>query len=110
MTRSNIADILVYAPRSFCQKPATLLCSTGSVDPLSTFHTHHLSLIMSQLEQLRKLTTVVADSGDFKSYSALKGLIQDGTTNPSVRLLCFPIFALICAAAAFFPQKIFPAR
>lgn len=43
------------------------------------------TLAMSQLEQLRKLTTVVADSGDFNSYSALKGSIQDGTTNPSVR-------------------------
>jgi len=41
---------------------------------------------MSQLEQLRKHTTVVADSGDFKSYSALKGSIQDGTTNPSLLL------------------------
>jgi transaldolase len=41
---------------------------------------------MSQLEQLRKYTTVVADSGDFKSYSALKGQIQDGTTNPSLLL------------------------
>jgi len=41
---------------------------------------------MSQLEQLRKHTTVVADSGDFHSYSALKGLIQDGTTNPSLLL------------------------
>jgi transaldolase len=40
----------------------------------------------SQLEQLRKYTTVVADSGDFKSYSALKGQIQDGTTNPSLLL------------------------
>ena len=44
-----------------------------------------LTLDMSQLEQLRKHTTVVADSGDFHSYSALKGSIQDGTTNPSVR-------------------------
>jgi len=41
---------------------------------------------MSQLEQLRKHTTVVADSGDFHSYSALKGSIQDGTTNPSLLL------------------------
>jgi len=47
------------------------------------------ALEMSQLEQLRKHTTVVADSGDFHSYSALKGSIQDGTTNPSVRVpLC----------------------
>lgn len=59
--------------------PSNLLAPQGAS------HTHRLSFVMSQLEQLRKLTTVVADSGDFNSYSALKGLIQDGTTNPSVR-------------------------
>ena len=53
--------------------------------------------VMSQLEQLRKHTTVVADSGDFHSYSALKGSIQDGTTNPSVRsaLYCVLVSSLL---------------
>ena len=54
---------------------------------------------MSQLEQLRKVTTVVADSGDFNSYSALKGSIQDGTTNPSVRALGFWLSLFACSAS-----------
>lgn len=37
-----------------------------------------------QLTQLKKLTTVVADSGDFASFEKLKP--QDATTNPSLML------------------------
>jgi transaldolase len=37
---------------------------------------------MNQLEQLKTMTVVVADSGDFNSFVALKP--QDATTNPSV--------------------------
>jgi len=36
----------------------------------------------SQLDQLKSMTTVVADSGDFSAYSTLKP--QDATTNPSL--------------------------
>jgi len=36
----------------------------------------------TQLDQLKAMTTVVADSGDFNSFGALKP--QDATTNPSV--------------------------
>jgi len=39
---------------------------------------------MSQLDQLKKLTVVVADSGDFTSFKELKP--QDATTNPSLIL------------------------
>jgi transaldolase len=35
-----------------------------------------------QLTQLKSITTVVADSGDFSSFHKLKP--QDATTNPSV--------------------------
>jgi transaldolase len=35
-----------------------------------------------QLTQLKAMTTVVADSGDFSAFSTLKP--QDATTNPSV--------------------------
>jgi transaldolase len=37
---------------------------------------------MSQLDQLKKITVVVADSGDFHSFVKLKP--QDATTNPSL--------------------------
>jgi transaldolase len=37
---------------------------------------------VSQLEQLKKFTTVVADTGDFESMRAFEP--QDGTTNPSL--------------------------
>ena len=37
---------------------------------------------VSQLEQLKKFTTVVADTGDFESMRAFKP--QDATTNPSL--------------------------
>lgn len=60
------------------------------------------ALTMSQLEQLRKHTTVVADSGDFHSYSALKGSIQDGTTNPSVRS---PLCIVLMRSIIPFPMK-----
>jgi len=36
----------------------------------------------TQLEQLKEITTVVADSGDFSTFSELKP--QDATTNPSL--------------------------
>jgi len=36
----------------------------------------------TQLDQLKTMTTVVADSGDFNSFTALKP--QDATTNPSL--------------------------
>lgn len=39
---------------------------------------------MNQLEQLRQLTTVVADTGDFESMQAYRP--QDATTNPSLIL------------------------
>lgn len=39
---------------------------------------------MSQLEQLKKLTVVVADSGDFSTFEKLRP--QDATTNPTVCL------------------------
>jgi transaldolase len=39
---------------------------------------------MNQLEQLRQLTTVVADTGDFESMKAYRP--QDATTNPSLIL------------------------
>ena len=39
---------------------------------------------LSQLEQLKKLTTVVADTGDFERMQAFKP--QDATTNPSLIL------------------------
>ena len=39
---------------------------------------------MNTLEQLKKLTTVVADTGDFESMKAFKP--QDATTNPSLIL------------------------
>ena len=39
---------------------------------------------MNQLEQLKQLTTVVADTGDFESMKAYKP--QDATTNPSLIL------------------------
>lgn len=41
-------------------------------------------MMASTLEQLRKLTTVVADTGDFESISEFKP--QDATTNPSLIL------------------------
>ena len=37
---------------------------------------------MNTLDQLKKLTTVVADTGDFKSMEKYKP--QDATTNPSL--------------------------
>src|SRR5437764_6677813 len=37
---------------------------------------------LSQLEQLRKFTTVVADTGDFESIREFKP--RDATTNPSL--------------------------
>src|SRR6516162_10599810 len=37
---------------------------------------------VSQLEQLKQFTTVVADTGDFESMRAFEP--QDGTTNPSL--------------------------
>jgi transaldolase len=39
---------------------------------------------MTQLDQLKKLTTVVADTGDFEAMKAFKP--QDATTNPSLIL------------------------
>jgi len=42
------------------------------------------SLAPSQLEQLKKLTTVVADTGDFERMQAFQP--QDATTNPSLIL------------------------
>ena len=39
---------------------------------------------MSQLDELKKVTTVVADTGDFESMRAYKP--QDATTNPSLIL------------------------
>ncbi|KAG1064721.1 hypothetical protein G6F42_026949 [Rhizopus arrhizus] len=39
---------------------------------------------MSVLEQLKKFTTIVADSGDFESIAQYKP--QDATTNPSLIL------------------------
>jgi len=39
---------------------------------------------MSQLDQLREMTVVVADSGDFSSFGELKP--QDATTNPTLLL------------------------
>lgn len=42
------------------------------------------SLASSQLEQLKKLTTVVADTGDFEHMQAFQP--QDATTNPSLIL------------------------
>lgn len=39
---------------------------------------------MNQLEQLKKVTTVVADTGDFQSIQAFSP--QDATTNPSLIL------------------------
>ena len=39
---------------------------------------------LSQLEQLKKLTTVVADTGDFERMQAFQP--QDATTNPSLIL------------------------
>lgn len=41
-------------------------------------------LIMNQLDQLKQITTVVADTGDFESMKAYKP--QDATTNPSLIL------------------------
>ncbi|GGC74081.1 transaldolase [Undibacterium terreum] len=41
-------------------------------------------MIMNQLEQLKKYTTVVADTGDFQSIKAYAP--QDATTNPSLIL------------------------
>ena len=38
----------------------------------------------SKLEQLRSMTTVVADTGDFEAMKAYKP--QDATTNPSLIL------------------------
>jgi len=42
---------------------------------------------MSQLDQLREMTVVVADSGDFSLFNELKP--QDATTNPSLLLTAF---------------------
>lgn len=39
---------------------------------------------MNQLDQLKKLTTVVADTGDFEAMKEFKP--QDATTNPSLIL------------------------
>ena len=39
---------------------------------------------MTQLDALKQLTTVVADTGDFKQLSAYQP--QDATTNPSLIL------------------------
>ncbi len=46
-------------------------------------NTNHISK-MSQLDELKKVTTVVADTGDFESMRAYKP--QDATTNPSLIL------------------------
>ena len=42
------------------------------------------SSALNQLEQLKKLTTVVADTGDFERMQAFQP--QDATTNPSLIL------------------------
>lgn len=39
----------------------------------------------SQLDQLKKFTVVVADSGDFSTFEKLKP--QDATTNPTVSFI-----------------------
>ena len=47
---------------------------------------------MSQLDELKKYTTVVADTGDIESIK--KFAPQDATTNPSLLLLDEPLGAL----------------
>jgi len=47
-------------------------------------HLSPVALIMNQLDQLKQITTVVADTGDFESMKAYKP--QDATTNPSLIL------------------------
>lgn len=56
------------------------------------------------LDSLKKITTVVADSGDFSSFEKVKP--QDATTNPSV--LSFPIcHEIFCGLNPSHPQLLY---
>ena len=52
------------------------------IDPINSFM--NSTTAQSQLEQLKKFTTVVADTGDFERMQAFQP--QDATTNPSLIL------------------------
>jgi hypothetical protein len=58
----------------------------------------------TQLDQLKKVTTVVADSGDFASFGSLKP--QDATTNPSVCLLIHQVVLALPPGARLLSSEI----
>ena len=61
---------------------------------------------MSVLEQLKKVTTIVADTGDFESFKSFKP--QDATTNPSLILSAsqLPSYAHIVEKALHSSSKV----
>jgi hypothetical protein len=60
-----------------------LKVSNRAIFFVSVLPTNNPFKMSSQLDHLKKVTVVVADSGDFESFKSLKP--QDATTNPSVR-------------------------
>ena len=61
---------------------------------------------MSSLEQLKKLTTVVADTGEFEAMRTFKP--QDATTNPSLILAASKVaqYAPIVESAIAYGKKL----